>query len=191
VEAGNRLKQELQKAVKEESRLLSAFRKYLPFERGYVLQKSVELLSKLSDSITESDLRTFYPEIDNLLSIQKVCLLRYVAFLVSILRYEKELKEAEYWEGDYRLAQLRDERLRNIALALKKESKRGRRPKKRSKLEALRGELLALRKEGLGGDILVKYLWKAHRLKVSKQYLLRVLKEWEEQEKVEQAEQRT
>ena len=185
MEAG-RLKQELQKAVKEESRLLSAFRKYLPHEKGFVLQRSAELLSELQN-VTEETLRCFYPKIEELLPVQRVSLLRYVAFLLSIWRYEKELKEAEYWEGEYRLAQLRDERLRNIALALKKESKRGRRPKKRSKLEALRGELLALRKEGLGGDILVKYLWKAHRLKVSKQYLLRVLKEWEEQEKVEQA----
>ena len=186
MEAG-KLKEELQKVAKEESRLLNAFRKYLPFEKGFVLQKSAELLPKLQN-VTEETLRIFYPKIEELLPVQKVSLLRYVAFLLSIWRYEKELQRAEYWEGDYRLAQLKDERLKNIALALKKEARKGRRPAKRSKLEALKGEILALRREGLGGDILVKYLWKAHRLKVSKQYLLRVLKEWEkEQQRVEQA----
>jgi predicted DNA-binding helix-hairpin-helix protein len=43
----------------------------------------------------------------------------------------------------------------------------------------LASRLIRLRKEGLGADTLVKYLWKTHRLKITKQYLLKVLREWQ------------
>jgi len=158
--------------------LLADFRKFLPHEKGLILEETEKKLSELS--IPESFLNKFFPEFEKLLLYQKIKVYRYLAFLVAIYEYQKELERLE-WEGDAKLAQLRDERLKNIARALRLENRKGRKPKKKKKLEALKGEILALRKEGLGASVISKYLWKAHRLKVSKQYLLQLLSEWEKE----------
>ena len=167
--------------LKNESQLLSAFRKYLPYEKGFVLSRVEEHLREIQNLSPQGieTIKEYYPEFENLMSIQKTNFLRYLAFLLAICQYERELKRLEYEEKDVKLSQLKDERLLNVARALKKESRRGKKPKKRLRLEKLKGEILRLRKEGLGADVLTKYLWKAHRLKISKQYLLKVLKEWE------------
>ncbi|WP_163329417.1 hypothetical protein GFV12_08505 (plasmid) [Desulfurobacterium thermolithotrophum] len=178
-------KEKLEKVLKYESQLLSVFRKYLPYEKGFVLQKSEDWQVELQLGVGSEEIeaiKQFYSEFDNWTNIQKANFLKYLAFLFAIYQYEKELKRLEYEEKDSKLSQLKDERLLNIARALKKESRRGRKPKKRRKLEKLKGEILRLRKEGLGADMLSKYLWKTHRLKVTKQYLLKVLKEWEKGE---------
>jgi len=175
-------KEELERVLRYESQLLSAFRKYLPYEKGFVLQKSESWQVELQLGVGSEEMeiiKRFHSEFDNWTNIQKANFLKYLAFLFAIYSYEKELKRLEYMEKDSKLSQLKDKRLLSIARALKKESKRGKKPKKRMRLEKLKGEILRLRKEGLGADTLTKYLWKAHRLKVSKQYLLRVLKEWE------------
>ncbi len=168
----------LKQVLKCESHLLTAFRKYLPYEKGFILSRTEEYLREIQKKSLET-IQDHCPNFEKLIPIQRIHLLRYLAFLLAIYNYEKELKRLEYEEKDVRLAQLKDERLLNIAKALKKEVKRGRRPKKRMRLEKLKGEIIRLREEGLGADTLVKYLWKAHKLKVSKPYLLKVLRDWE------------
>jgi len=175
-------KEKLEKVLRYESQLLSVFRKYLPYEKGFVLQKSENWQVELQLGVGSEEIeviKRFYSDFSNWTNIQKANFLKYLAFLLAIYSYERELKRLEYEEKDVKLSQLKDERLLNVARALKKESRRGKKPKKRLRLEKLKGEILRLRKEGLGADTLVKYLWRAHRLKVSKQYLLKVLKEWE------------
>ena len=170
----------LERALKRERELLSAFSKYLPHEKGYVLNQAVSKAQSLPAKLTpemERLLSEFY-DLTKLLSFQKSYLMFYLAFLLSVLEYEEILKEKEY-DGDSRRAQLIDERLIAEAKALKRESRKGRKPAKRRKLEALRGEILMLRSNGIGLDTLVKFLWRRHRLKVSKPYLYQVLKEWE------------
>lgn len=178
----------LKQALKYESQLLTAFRKYLPYEKGFIFSRIEENLRKIQ-KLSPTVIQDHYPDFTKLIPIQKTYFLRYLAFLLTIYDYERELKRLEYEEKDPRLAQLKDERLLNIAKALKKEGKRGRKPKKRLKLEKLKGEILKLREEGLGADMIVKYLWKAHRLKVSKPYLLKVLKTWEGDRVESQAEE--
>ncbi len=175
----------LKKALKNESELLSSFRKYLPYEKGFVLSKIEKFQNELGNLTPEEVevLKEHYPDYEKLISYQKANFVRYVAFLISIYNYEIELKRLEYWEKVNIRAKLEDERLLNVARAIKKESRKGRKPKKRKKLEETKWEILRLRKEGLGADSIVKYLWKAHRLKVSKPYLLKVLKEWEKRER--------
>jgi len=168
----------LRQALKREGQLLTAFRKYLPHEKGFVFSRIEENLRKIQ-GLSPAAIREHYSDFERLTPIQRVYLLRYFAFLLALYDYEKELKRLEYEEKDLRLAQLKDERLLNIAKALKKEAKRGRRPKKRMRLEKLKGEIIRLREEGLGVDTLVRYLWKAHKLKVSKPYLLKVLRDWD------------
>jgi len=171
---------ELERALRKERELLAAFRKYLPHERGIVLRRFLESLKSLPASLTP-EMEKFFSETYNLselLPFQRAALILYSGFLREILRYEELLKQLEY-DGDSRRAQLEDERIKAFARALKKEGRKGRKARKRQKLEALKGELLALRNEGIGTDTLVKLLWRRHRLKVSKPYLYRVLKEWE------------
>ena len=168
----------MRRVVEQESNLLSRFRTYLPHEKGYILSRTEYYLRKIQNI---PDILQDFPEIQSLLPIQKANTLRYFAFLLAIHDYETTLKELEYREKDVKLSQLKDQRVVNIAKALKKESRRGRKPQKRLKLEKLKGEILRLRKEGLGSDTLIKYLWRMHRLRISKPYLLRILKEWDRQ----------
>jgi len=173
--------EKVRKALKREEALLSAFKRYLPHEKGFLISRVESYLKELM-GLPESFMGELYPDFDSLSSFQKVHLLRYLAFLISLSDYERELKRLEYERKSPLLAQLRDKRLLNVARALKKEGRRGRNPRKRLKLEKLKGELLMLRREGLGADLMCKYLWKTHRLKVSKPYLLKVLKEWEKED---------
>jgi hypothetical protein len=177
----------IKKVLKCESDLLNLFKKFLPYEKGFVLSNVENFQNELKD-LTPQEIEVIkehYPDLDELLLVQRVNLVRYIAFLLSILSYEVKLKELEYSERDNIKARLEDKRLLNIARAIKKESKRGRKPKKRKKLEEMKWEILKLREEGLGADSIIKYLWRAHRLKVSKPYLLKTLKEWEEKERAE------
>ena len=163
--------------LKRESQLLSLFRKLLPEEKGLVLRKSEELLPNLS--VDEEAVARYYPKVKQMLGFQKAYVLRYLAFLTAVYLHESELKRLEY-EKDTKYAQLKDERAMRIAQSLLKESKRGKKPKKKEKLYKLRGEILALRKQGLGTKLIAKYLWKAHRLKVSHEYVRRTLQELKE-----------
>jgi hypothetical protein len=171
----------VREVLRREEALLAAFKRYLPYEKGFVISRTERYLSELV-GVPESFIGEFYPDFASLSPVQRAHLLRYLAFLISLSDYERELKKLEYEEKSPLLAQLKDKRLLNVAMALKKEGRRGRRPKKRAKLEKLKGELLMLRREGLGADLMCKYLWKTHRLKVSKPYLLKILKEWSREE---------
>ena len=162
--------------LKKESQLLSLFRKLLPEEKGLVLKRSEELLPNLS--VDEEAVAKYYPKINEMLSFQKVYVFRYLAFLTAVYLHEKELKKWEY-EKDTKYSQLKDERAMRIAKSILSENKRGKKPKKRQKLYKLRGEILALRKQGLGPKLIAKYLWKAHRLKVSREYVRQALQELE------------
>lgn len=167
-----------ERLLRNESRLLSAFRKYLPHEKGFVLKRANELVPELP--LDEETIEKYYPEFKNLLTFQKALAQRYFAFLLAIEEYERLLKEKEY-EGDEKRAQLIDQRNQKIALQILRESKRGRKPLKREKIEKYRNEIKALRRQGFGVRLIAKFLFKAHRLKVSPEYLRRVLKEWGEE----------
>ena len=165
-----------ERLLRNESRLLSVFRKYLPHEKGFVLKRANELVSELS--LNEETVEKYYPEFKNLLPFQKAFAQRYFALLLAIDEYERLFKEKEY-EGDEKRAQLLDQRNQKIALDILQESKR--RALKREKIEKYRKEIRALRQQGFGVRLIAKFLFKAHRLKVSPEYLRRVLKEWGEE----------
>jgi hypothetical protein len=173
----------LKNILKYEAQLLSAFSKYLPYEKGFVIHRVENYLRELQNLTPDEVeiIETFYSNFRKLLSIQKANFLRYLAFLFSIHWYELELKRLEYFEKDFKRGQLIDERLLNVARALSREFRRGRKPKKRKKLEELKGEILKLKDEGLSYNAISKYLWKTHRLKVSNRYLSKVFKEWEKE----------
>lgn len=170
----------LEKALKRERELLSAFSRYLPYERGYVLNQAISKAQSLPAKMTPEmeKLLSKYYDLTKLLPYQKSYLMFYLSFLLAIRDYEDTLRKLEY-DGDPRRAQLIDERFLAEAEALKRESRKGRKPTKRQKLEALKGEILMLRERGIGLDTLVKFLWRRHKLKISKPYLYQVLKEWE------------
>ena len=170
----------LQRALRRERKLLSMFNKYLPYEKGYVLSQAVKKAPSLPAKLTsdiEKLLSEFY-DLSKLLPFQKSYLTFYLAFLLSIQDYEAALKELEY-DGDKQRTRLMDERNLAKIKAIQKENRRGRKPRKKRKLEEIRGEIVSLRRRGVGLDTLVKFLWKSYRLKVSKPYLYQILKEWE------------
>ncbi|SNR73800.1 hypothetical protein [Desulfurobacterium atlanticum] len=169
--------EEISIALKNKQKLLSAFNKYLPYEKGFVLRKTAELLPEIQE------IPDFPKQLSKTLNCslqQAILVIWYFAFLVAIRRYEIELKKAEY-DGDSRLAQLKDERFLRLARGFLNEvkSRAGRKPKKREKLEKLKAEILTLRKEGAGCVAISEFLRKHHKLKVSKSYIHRLLKEWE------------
>nr|AUH21284.1 hypothetical protein [uncultured bacterium] len=114
----------MRELLEKERELLSVFRKYLPYEKGYVLSVMETRLKEISH-LSISSVKELIPEIDSYTNFQKANFLRYLAFLKAIYEYERELKRLEYEERDMRLAQLKDERLLNIARALKKRVKEG------------------------------------------------------------------
>jgi hypothetical protein len=165
-----------EEVLKKEKDLLSLFKKLLPEEKGLVLQRTQELLS---DFYADEELvAKYYPQIKEIPNFRKTYLVRYLAFLTAVYLHERELKKLEY-EKDTTYSRLKDERAKMVAQSLLREHKRGRKPKKKEKLEKVKGEILSLRNQGLGIKLLAKYLWKAHRLKVSPEYLRLVLAEWE------------
>jgi len=164
---------EIEAALKMEGKLLSLFRKMLPHEKGFILSQT-----NPSADVSEELVAEYFPEVRRLPLLQKAQVLRYVAFLVALYRYEGSLKALDR-EGGVHRARIEDERRLRLARLLMKESPRGRKPKKRRQLERLKGEILRLRSEGMGPTIISKYLLKAHRLRVSREYLRQVLREWE------------
>jgi len=180
--------EELQSSLKREVELLGLFRKYSPAEKGFVLGLSVELLPKLQElKGAERIIKREIPDYETYPPQKRISVLRYLSLLVAVLKHERNLRRLEYWEGDFLRAKLLDERALNVARAIKKELTQKRAPK-RERLERLKGEILALRRQGFGTKVITEYLKRAHKLKVTRQYLWQCLKEWEkEQEKVEQA----
>ena len=152
-----------------EKELLTEFRKMQPYEKGYVIRRSIEKLSSLDSSVLPAGL-------EKLTDVQRADYVRYVSLLLAIEEFVRELKELEK-EGDMRLAKLRDKRL--LYLAEQEKSRRGKKPKKRQKLEKVKGEILRLREGGFRVRDIKKIIWKTHRISVSKSYLSSILKEWE------------
>ena len=181
--------EELQSSLKRETELLNLFRKYSMAEKGFVLGMSLELLPELQNlPKLEELIRRELPEYESYPVQKKLSVVRYISLLVAVLRHERNLRRMEYWEGDFLRAKLLDERALNVARAIKKELTRKRAPK-RERLERLKGEILSLHRQGYGTKVIAEYLKRAHRLRVTRQYLWQCLKKWE-QESTEQA-QRT
>ena len=171
---------ELLKIVKKEKELLSEFRKFLAYEKGYVLSQTEKYIPNIQN-LSKQEIENILVELalENLPSYKLSSVVWYLAFLTSIYEYIQNLKKLEYWQNDNLLSFLKSERKLSIALKIKKEAKRGRKPKKRQKLEKLKGEILHLKQKGIGTTSIVKYLAKVHKFKVSEQYLAMVLKEWQ------------